>query len=182
MWTELANIAACSTVLFGCLAYACWCYIRPMFIRQELFQIRDKLWLDAYRLGRLTDPSYIKTRENINSTIHIASMLSVPTLISMSRSAGPLRRTPSTVSDSSEMQSAIVEADKRMLWAMLIYLFAWRASGPISIVLAAPFIAAKSIASRAPLGLQWARSWLIDDFFLVMKEVSERKKSGLGRA
>ena len=66
-WTALL-----STVI----SYAWWIHLRVWLLRQDLFNIRDRLWEEVESRGMLQDPSYRETRDGINAMIRIAPLLS----------------------------------------------------------------------------------------------------------
>jgi len=81
-WTlSLLQIAAGSLIVGLAISYAIWCRIRVIFLRQDLFRIRDELWMVARRKQRLDDPAYVEARELFNACIRGASFISFPQLV-----------------------------------------------------------------------------------------------------
>ena len=68
-------------LLISCAAaYAWWCRVRVIDLRQDLFDIRDDMWDDARRLGCFSDPAYRSTREHLNGVATHASSFTFPIL------------------------------------------------------------------------------------------------------
>lgn len=70
-----------STLLSLIITYWWWTKFRVWMFRQDLFEIRDGLWLQMHRLGRLDDPAYQETRDALNSIIRIAPSVSFLVII-----------------------------------------------------------------------------------------------------
>ena len=60
--------------------YVVWVKVREIFVRQDLFIIRDRLWDQAELLGGLNDPAYREVRRKMNSLIMGAPYVSLPML------------------------------------------------------------------------------------------------------
>jgi hypothetical protein len=73
--------------LIGCFGisvvftYAWWTRVRIWVFRQDLFAIRDELWDQMEKKGKLDDLAYRDLRDAINSLIRLAPFLSLLTLI-----------------------------------------------------------------------------------------------------
>lgn len=67
-------------VSFG-LCYAAWIRIRPLRLRQDIYDLRDELFDEALAAGALTDPGYRQLRLQLNSWARSAAMISFPSLV-----------------------------------------------------------------------------------------------------
>src|SRR5205809_877952 len=70
-WTVLLSLV---------ITYAWWAYFRVWILRQDLFEIRDRLWDTAHEKGLLWNPDYLNTRDGINAMIRLAPWLSLPAM------------------------------------------------------------------------------------------------------
>lgn len=68
-------IIGCALVSFG-VSYAWWIKVRVWLLRQDLFEIRDRLWDEMRVQGKLEDPEHVRLRKSINSMIRMANWLS----------------------------------------------------------------------------------------------------------
>lgn len=62
------------------IAYAWWCHVRVIALRQDLFDIRDDMWDAARELGCFNDPAYQSTRDHLNGVATHARSFTVPVL------------------------------------------------------------------------------------------------------
>lgn len=67
-------------VLGAAVNYVIWSRVRQIFLRQELFAVRDSLWDLAREKGFMDDPRYRATRSMINSCIKGASFVNINNL------------------------------------------------------------------------------------------------------
>lgn len=81
--TDLLLLALGSFLISTSTAYLWWARVRVVFLRQKLFEIRDKLWLLAYQSGGLEDQRYKEARDHLNGMIRMARMMSVPVIMKM---------------------------------------------------------------------------------------------------
>lgn len=62
------------------IAYAWWCHVRVIGLRQDLFDIRDEMWDEARALGCFDDPAYRSAREHLNGVATHSSSFTLPVL------------------------------------------------------------------------------------------------------
>jgi len=62
-------------------SYVAWTAMRVWLFRMDLFNIRDRLWLEMYRAGDLANPAHREAASTINGIIQLAPMMSFATLI-----------------------------------------------------------------------------------------------------
>ena len=108
---------ALGTFLGGCaLTYLMWTTVRVVFLRQDIFEIRDRLWFAAQAAGGLDDPAYIEARHHINVMATMASWFSLSVVEAMLKFAAQrVRRDGTNValprrSDDEVLQQAIDRA------------------------------------------------------------------------
>jgi hypothetical protein len=65
------------------VSYAWWAKLRLIYFREDLFQIRDKLWMAAQRANAFDDPMYQKERARINACLSGATLISLPMMLYM---------------------------------------------------------------------------------------------------
>ena len=105
--------ATCGFVLT--LAYALWVRVRVLRLRQDLFAIRDELFDRATEFDAFLDPAYREARRQINGTIALADLISIPVVVRVSARAwsqGSIERDPLQSTSIPAMQAAIAHADE----------------------------------------------------------------------
>lgn len=113
---NLILIAIGALIIGLAISYAWWCRLRVIYLRQDLFKLRDELWLVARRRDRLEDKAYSDARDILNWCIRGASFISLPQLISsliearMRSNQFEERKT-----DDSEMQAAIDKTNQELV-------------------------------------------------------------------
>lgn len=70
-----------TTIISLAVTYAWWVRIRVTRLRQDLFEIRDALFIQAAKWGEFDDPGYRATREYINGLASQANTITLPTLM-----------------------------------------------------------------------------------------------------
>lgn len=65
----------------GGLTYACWVRLRVMFLRQDIYDARDRLFDLAADEGALSDPGYVAFRERLNILARTADAISFPLIV-----------------------------------------------------------------------------------------------------
>lgn len=76
--TSYVLLAAGLIGLSYTITYAWWCRFRIWVLRQDLFEIRDRLWDDARKGGFLGHPAHREARDAINAMIRFCPRLSLP--------------------------------------------------------------------------------------------------------
>ena len=130
--TSAILLAIASFMLGVSISYAVWSKVRVVFLREELFTIRDHLWDVARKHEAFDDPAYVDAREHFNAAVVATPMCSVSILERVAGHVGggvEFRR-----SDNEEFQAAIDCAYRQMTSLCLRYIFLWRASGWLHIL------------------------------------------------
>lgn len=134
MASDVALIVFASLLLSVTIAYAWWVKVRVVRLREDLFQIRDRLFDLALARGRLNDSGYRRAREHINAVIRMAGTVSIPTVLftafRCTSSAGPIK------ADDPELQETIDRAMDQLVQRVTRYLIRETLTG-----LAASFVA-----------------------------------------
>src|SRR6056297_2477608 len=73
--TDLLQLSAGITGLISVGLYLAWRQLRVVFLRQDLFAIRDHLWDRAKKSDGFSDPAYREAREALNGVILYAHKL-----------------------------------------------------------------------------------------------------------
>ncbi|MEQ8848105.1 MAG: hypothetical protein RIC11_10180 [Botrimarina sp.] len=94
------------------VSYLIWCRVRITVVRQELFEVRDRLWDEARDIGALNDPAYLYARDRLNDAIVLAYRLSLPALIAAMIRQSESPRTEVPKSDNQALQAAIEGAQR----------------------------------------------------------------------
>lgn len=103
---DLITLGLGSFLLSSTITYAWWCKVRVIFLREDLFALRDSLWDEAKRLNAFEDQAYKAARSDLNACIQSAGMISLPLLIRVIIST-PRRESVRLVSDNPELQRLI---------------------------------------------------------------------------
>jgi hypothetical protein len=62
------------------LAYAWWTRVRVINLRQDIFDLRDELFVSAMALDQLDDPAHTSARDHLNAVAMTADFLTIPLL------------------------------------------------------------------------------------------------------
>lgn len=62
------------------VGYGTWVSVRVWIFRQQLFQLRDRLWERMFDMGELGDSGYQSLRKSINGLIELAPAISTSML------------------------------------------------------------------------------------------------------
>lgn len=135
--------------------YALWSHARVVFLRQNLFAIRDRLWDRALELDAFEDPAYQQARRHLNSMIGVAGTLSMQTLEIISKVDLP--RSPEIATRNSALQIAIDEARLEAADTVITYLLFRTASGIFFVI--KQILLSSYSATREKMDL--SRSWLM---------------------
>ncbi|HVA46311.1 MAG TPA: hypothetical protein VNH11_08055 [Pirellulales bacterium] len=65
---------------FRGVAYAWWAKLKPLFLREDLFIIRNRLWDVALQGNAFSDPAYKQARAHLNALIRTAALFSLPSI------------------------------------------------------------------------------------------------------
>ncbi len=124
-----------TSLIAGCLSYACWTRLRVILLRQRLFDIRDHLWDEAQAYRGLDDPAYVEARHRLNAAIRLAHWLTLP-VISQSIDRTTNDAPTFTKSNNTNFQVAIETAYDDFAQCLVSYLMRQTACG-ISVTVAA---------------------------------------------
>jgi hypothetical protein len=129
-------LAISSFGMSACLAYALWSKVRVIFLREELFEIRDDLWDAARRHGGFDDPAYLEARTHLNAAIVAGPLCSVSILQGVVRRVKreDIEAAISQKSQNHEFQNAIDLAYRRTISKCVAYIYLWRASGWLHVI------------------------------------------------
>jgi hypothetical protein len=107
-----AILIPCFFILSLIISHAIWCSVREIFVRQDLFAIRDDLWDVARERGGFEDPAYREARSHLNAVINCVHLVSVPLLLSPPMIAGTKGKKKAKLPRSSDhvLQKAIDSA------------------------------------------------------------------------
>jgi hypothetical protein len=131
------SVLTISTVVASvAIAYAWWIYVRVMWLREDLFNVRDALFDLAMERGRLKDPAYLLARGRVNAMIRMAGTFNLHTVVFLStivpdRSADDMRSSDQVLQGA--IDSAYHKVGKRLfkyitrqtLTGCLLWLLAW---------------------------------------------------------
>lgn len=126
---SLILLALGSFMISGSIAYAWWSNARITFLRQELFQIRDRLWVKAFSLCGLTDPAYQDARRRFNANIHMAPTWSLPIMETIQLKFPNMPATEIPKSTNPDLQTAIDAALVEMESTIVRHVVFYQASG-----------------------------------------------------
>lgn len=70
-----------TTMLSAALAYAWWCRIRVVALRQDIFDLRDGLYDVALAESIFDDPAYRSAREHLNRVANVSDSITIPVLV-----------------------------------------------------------------------------------------------------
>lgn len=106
------------------ITYAWWCRFRVWVLRQDLFEIRDRLWDEAMRCGFIDDPAHRDARDAINAMIRFCPRLSVPVWNELKHIARGKKEGPRI-----SKIAAVEKAWADMALCITRYVFLWSAYG-----------------------------------------------------
>lgn len=141
----VSGLSLCISFGMLFLAYAGFQKARVDAYRQELFDIRDRLWDYCRGASLLTDPAHVKMRDLLNGMIRIAT-LSNAVLIIGGIATSPRRSSDSTIDkliseiQSQEYKAYLVAVRERAIQTMLRFTLSWNVVGILTIVAAIPFL------------------------------------------
>lgn len=113
-------IALGSFMISAAVAYHHWRKVRVVFLREEIFAIRDDLWDRMRELHAFEDPAYKAARRSFNSCIRMASYFSMPALQVLRETEAP----DIEKSKCEEVQEAIDNANakvSRAIWRHVMF-------------------------------------------------------------
>ncbi len=112
------------------LAYAWWTKVRVWMLRQDLFEIRDRLWDRMRAEGLLDHPAHRWYRNNLNALIRFAPALSwllILTVLSHDTDLTPTLTGLKVEHD--ELPKPVSEASEEVVNCIVRYLFRWTLTG-----------------------------------------------------
>lgn len=107
---SLVGLFFCSLAMSTVVCYAVWVWVRGYFLRQDLFAIRDDLWLAALRHERLDDPAYQSVRSHLHVLLKGGPDMSLP-VIAVLRDSKPKPLPARPVSASPEFEAILLAAE-----------------------------------------------------------------------
>lgn len=166
----ILNSAVVSTfaafmILGGMVNYAIWCRLRGVFLRQDLFAVRDALWDQAQKGGFLADARYIATRRQINGLIRSASLLSIEILRLPVPSKDRIKLPNAGSRHIEQLCDAALSDCGRIVW---VYVLFHRASGWLYVAGALlRGVMAATKRKTLELAKSWARSTLPEQAYIL---------------
>lgn len=106
------------------VVYTAWSHVRLIFFRQDLFQVRDRLWDKARELNAFSDPAYVEARQKINDCIAAANWINAPAVLPPAESLPHYFTT-----ENRDMRKAVQAAHRELTRRILRYVLLERASG-----------------------------------------------------
>ncbi len=143
--------------LIGCfgistvITYAWWTKIRVWALRQDLFQIRDRLWDQMRVRGELDDPAHREFREGINSLIRLAPFLSLMTVARIVLDRDEFKPLLARNKDA----TAIQQARHDVFYRVTRYLLVESISGLVLSSIAIVFGMAEALKTRLAQRIEW---------------------------
>jgi hypothetical protein len=108
-------VLAAGVLLLGAISTYCWwIYFRVWVFRQDIFEIRDRLWDLANSRGILDDPRHREARETLNAIIRFAPRFSLATWLALDRLPHRERRKIVTHPSIPEINKALNDAMNRL--------------------------------------------------------------------
>ncbi|MEX2187489.1 MAG: hypothetical protein WD875_11870 [Pirellulales bacterium] len=92
------------------VAYSWWASSRAVFLREEIFGIRDRLWDVARAENAFDDEAYRHARHHLNSLIRTAGLYSVRAIETATRLMPKEEHVPHPKSENEVLQRAIADA------------------------------------------------------------------------
>lgn len=114
-------------VISSVISYLWWVKFRTWIFRQELFAIRDEIWLKACDGGWLDDPEHRRFRRELNSLIRLAPGFNILTLFRFTSPEG--LKDKSTLLD--YQRPELKQAYICVIRLVCTYLFRWSVAGSI---------------------------------------------------
>lgn len=109
-------VLGCSLMSLG-VSYAWWLKVRVIWLRQDIYDLRDELFMESVRLDRVDDAGARAAREHLNTLARISPIISIP-LIANAIQLGVSRECPVPKSSHSDLNTAITtameQADRRL--------------------------------------------------------------------
>lgn len=164
------TLAVASFAFSAFVTYALWAWVRVLFIRQELFTVRDGLWDRARELGGFEDPAYRQAREHLNAAIKVVPSFSVRLLNYMTKN-GPQGTIVRLKSDNPELQAAIDKAYNDCGRWFAKYILYWRASGWL-------FMLTTSLKAIQDMTIRWLQTQGPTEFGELDAMVNSRWQAG----
>lgn len=102
--------------LSSVVTYLWWINFRVWCLKQDLFEVRDRLWDVARAKGFLDADSYRDARRSINALIRLSPRLSLPTLLFTIRKASEAEADEPSASEIPEVRAAIRRSAEIVVW------------------------------------------------------------------
>jgi hypothetical protein len=118
-------------LLSACVGYAMWVRVRVWRFRQDLFEIRDRLWDQMRSRGELSHPAHREARNAINALIRLAPALSLVSFLILLIGGGPVRNSHIDQTAPEQVHQALRQTVHRTLTLVIfespLGLIAWLA-------------------------------------------------------
>ena len=115
IWYILLGIGIAGLGAIGILQQ--WAIARVWMLRQDLFEIRDRLWDAAADKGFLEDTEYQEARASINAVIRISPMMCLPVWQELVRGNGT--RPPKKPTRIPDIEIALQATSRRLAYYVL---------------------------------------------------------------
>lgn len=99
------------------VSYAWWMKIRVLWLRQDIFDMRDRLFMESASLGLSQDVAAKSARDHLNTLARIASVISIPFVITaITKGIAEVRQLPESPNArmNSIIKGTMKEADARI--------------------------------------------------------------------
>ena len=137
------------------LSYAWWVKVRVVCLRQDIYDLRDRLFDRASDMRVLDDPAYLDVREHLNAVAASAEMITVPVLAFLLHNG--VQGKPFVKSGNAELQKVIDETIELCVCRIVHYL-RWETFTGIIILPIVLFDRLGTILEDQ--ALKWVRRWL----------------------
>ncbi len=134
MSNDLVHLWCGLFLLTATVTYICWRRVRVIFIQEELFSVRDRLWDMANSLGLFDDPAYLQERNRLNTIIRVVNVLNMPVVLSSLASRNNDPKVSPLQSDNAKLQAEIEVARSRAGEIVVKYIVFYRPVGMITLL------------------------------------------------
>lgn len=159
--TDLLWLFAGSSLVCGGVAYAWWSKLKPLFLREDLFIIRNKLWDVAFKNNGLDDAAYRQARAHLNALIRTASLFSILSLYSAVKATkGRTISSSRTKSGNVVLQAAIDKAYDESANSVVKYVMYRSAFGLFLVCNVVVTVIAQCSVVRGTSNLRAVKKWI----------------------
>lgn len=155
---EITMLFVGAAMVSAALGYACWVKVRVIRLREDIFAIRNRLFDKMTDLSSHDDPAYRHIRDELNTALQIADLISIPLLAYFWHMYRHDPQPEQRRSDREQVQRGVDAARVRLRRRLASYLSRETLTGLMSQAIVAA-IPAKAIRKEVQQGVDTCLAW-----------------------